>query len=69
MLITIQILVPPPVDDYHPEQDLRDMLAGVPGKVSRILARSPACLCTAPEDDDIIRNKHGNPVGTVKVHQ
>ena len=43
-----------------------ETLEAVPDKVITILSRRP-CICTAPEDADILRDKLGSRIGTVSV--
>ena len=67
MRIVIDFVSLPPESEQLLE--IVQMLAKVPAKISRIIARDPACLCDAPEDDDTIRDPLGNVRGIIKVYR
>lgn len=48
-------------------EEVKHCLARVPSKITAIVDRPPGCLCTSPEDDDIVRNGCGLPVGTISI--
>lgn len=38
-------------------------------KIERQTLRSDGCICTAPEEDDLLRDRHGNIIGSVRVEK
>jgi hypothetical protein len=50
-----------------PPNELRRILATVPGKVAAQLERDGRCICEALESADMLKDINGNTVGTVKI--
>lgn len=53
------------VNDFG--QEFARIMRGVPGKVLAQLARDPATVCNAPEEEDKLRDINGNVVGSLRV--
>jgi hypothetical protein len=55
-------------DDEHAALDvMRVLFEQAAAKAMRQTYRAPGCICTAPEEDDVVRNRLGTVIGTVKV--
>lgn len=69
MFITIQIRLSALDHESWPSlcDEVRRCISLSSEKAIRILDRNPSVLCTAPEDDDILRDINGNRIGTVAV--
>ena len=50
-------------------QEIDRVLCTVVKKTNRIIAREPGCLCDAFEEDDILRDRYGNRIGTIVVER
>lgn len=53
----------------EPIAELTRILGTVPAKLTRILARTPGCVCTAPEADDKLLDSYGRTVGSLTVSE
>jgi hypothetical protein len=66
MKVTVELDIPAPHGYLDPDEV--DALFGqAAAKVMRQTYRAPGCICTALEEDDVVRNHMGTVIGTVKV--
>lgn len=54
-------------DGLIDEVEMHRILCSIPPKITKILGRSPNCICDAPEADDVLKDTNGNTVGAITL--
>ena len=49
------------------DEDVYRILTQASRKLSNQVRREPGCVCTAPEEDDVLRDVNGNKIGRVRL--
>ena len=49
------------------DEDVYRILTQAARKLSNQVRREPGCVCTAPEEDDVLRDVNGNIIGRVAL--